>query len=105
MRMQTNPMAWLLAAAALPFGTLAGTAAAQDERPLRNREGALRVAEPDAAERELRMTPEVRAVQRAADSVVSIYIQNAQLLSGEGRRPVTEGQGSGVILDENGFVI
>jgi serine protease Do len=63
----------------------------------------LRVVEPDPGERELRTTPVVRAVQRAADSVVSIYLQSEHSLAG--RAPVTEGQGSGVILDESGLVI
>jgi serine protease Do len=65
------------------------------------RSSPLQVVEPDANERDLRVTPVVRAVQRAADSVVSIYLQH-QLAR---REPVTEGQGSGVILDENGLVI
>lgn len=54
---------------------------------------ALLPAEQDANPR---MTPVVKAVQRAQDSVVSIYLL-------KGRQ--AEGQGSGVILDENGLVI
>lgn len=69
---------------------------------LQQRSGVLQVAEPDASEREMRMTPVVRAVQRAADSVVSIYLQAAVPTS---RGPITEGQGSGVILDDSGLVI
>lgn len=65
------------------------------------RSSPLQVVEPDANDRDLRTTPVVRAVQRAADSVVSIYLQQ-QLAR---REPVTEGQGSGVILDESGLVI
>ncbi len=61
----------------------------------------LQVVEHDAHDRDLRTTPVVRAVQRAADSVVSIYLQH-QLAR---REPMTEGQGSGVILDEAGLVI
>ncbi|MBX3463121.1 MAG: trypsin-like peptidase domain-containing protein [Planctomycetes bacterium] len=62
----------------------------------------LQVVEPDANERDLRLTPIVRAVQRAQDCVVSIYLQS----NAQGRpTPVTEGQGSGVILDERGLVI
>lgn len=61
----------------------------------------LQAVEPDAHDRDLRTTPVVRAVQRAADSVVSIYLQ-AQAVRQE---PVTQGQGSGVILDESGLVI
>ena len=57
---------------------------------------------PDA-ELEARMTPEVRAVQRAADSVVSIYIGHANRLAKDGFE--ADGQGSGVILDESGLVI
>jgi serine protease Do len=63
----------------------------------------LQVVEPDANERDLRMTPVVRAVQRTQDSVVSIYIQAPQVPALGG--PITEGQGSGVILDERGLVI
>jgi len=63
----------------------------------------LQVVEPDANERDLRMTPVVRAVQRTQDSVVSIYLQAQQALARGG--PITEGQGSGVILDERGLVI
>ncbi len=63
----------------------------------------LQVVEPDANERDLRMTPVVRAVQRTQDSVVSIYIQAPQVAALGG--PITEGQGSGVILDEHGLVI
>jgi serine protease Do len=69
---------------------------------LRQRPAVLQAAEADSAERELRTTPVVRAVQRAADSVVSIYLQTPQA---RGRRPITQGQGSGVILDETGLCI
>jgi serine protease Do len=70
-------------------------------KPLVDRSSPLQVAEPDEGDRALRMTPVVRAVKRAADSVVSIYLQN-QLAS---RRPITEGQGSGVLLDDSGLII
>ena len=82
---------------------LSGAAlAAQQGKPLAERSSPLlRVVEPDANERELRMTPVVRAVQRSADSVVSIYLQHDLARVGS----VTEGQGSGVILDEAGLVI
>ncbi|MBL9078542.1 MAG: trypsin-like peptidase domain-containing protein [Planctomycetes bacterium] len=63
----------------------------------------LQVVEPDAGDRDLRLTPVVRAVQRAQDSVVSIYLQAPQALARGGQ--VTEGQGSGVILDDHGLVI
>ncbi len=56
--------------------------------------------EPDSDELDLRTTPVVRAVQRAANSVVSIYI-----LHEGGNRDAVEGQGSGVIVDELGLVI
>jgi len=71
------------------------------------RSSPLHVVEPDADDKDLRATPVVRAVQRAADSVVSIYLQNSSLPANGGGRaePRTEGQGSGVILDESGFVI
>jgi serine protease Do len=72
---------------------------------LQGRVSGLQLAEPDARDRELRMTPAVRAVLKAADSVVSIYINHdVRGLDGNGGA-FTEGQGSGVILDETGFVI
>jgi serine protease Do len=71
------------------------------------RSSPLQVVEPDDDDKDLRTTPVVRAVQRAADSVVSIYLQNSSLPANGGGRaePRTEGQGSGVILDESGLVI
>ena len=81
-----------------------GCAHAQQPGSLVHRASSLPVVEPDAGERELRMTPIVRAVQRSADSVVSIYLQAANSLA-RGGGSVTEGQGSGVILDEAGLVI
>ena len=92
------PVRLLLSIAAA--AALADALAAQG-RPLVQRDSPLQVVEPDADDRDLRMTPVVRAVQRAADSVVSIYLQT-QLARGQ---PVTEGQGSGVLLDESGLVI
>ena len=80
--------------------TLAAVAPTQ-ERSLTERGSPLQVVERDDDDRALRTTPVVRAVQRAADSVVSIYLQN-QLAR---RQPVTEGQGSGVLLDDSGLVI
>lgn len=70
------------------------------QQPLQERTSPLPVVESDAADLELRMTPTVRAVQKTANAVVSIYIQR----DGRGGG-ITEGQGSGVILDANGFVI
>ncbi|MGE0141794.1 MAG: trypsin-like peptidase domain-containing protein [Planctomycetota bacterium] len=61
--------------------------------------GAAPLAEEDL---DLRTTPVVRAVQRAADSVVSIYVLDAR---GGRREQAVEGQGSGVIVDESGLVI
>lgn len=88
--------------------SLAIPAIAQEPTAKRNpglqHKNGLQIVEPDAADRELRMTPVVRAVQKAADSVVSIFV-NHDLTSRIGNRMVTEGQGSGVILDETGFVI
>jgi S1-C subfamily serine protease len=49
-------------------------------------------------EESLRITPVVRAVRRAADSVISIYLVDSVSRT-------AEGQGSGVILDESGLVI
>jgi len=78
--------------------------ALQAQEPLRGRDLAgLRVVEPNARDRDLRLTPVVRAVEKAADSVVSIYVNQAELAGR--RRAQPEGQGSGVILDESGFVI
>ena len=82
---------------------LAATAAAPRAQghTLVERNSPLRVVEPDANDRALRTTPVVKAVQRARDSVVSIYLQH-QLAR---RNAVTEGQGSGVLLDDSGLVI
>lgn len=80
-----------------------GACLAQDPSRVTERGSVLQVVEPDADERDLRMTPVVRAVQRAADSVVSIYLQSRTALASRG--PVTQGQGSGVILDGSGLVI
>ena len=77
------------------------TLPAQGDKQLVDRSSPLQVVEPDEGDRALRVTPVVRAVQRAADSVVSIYLQH-QLAS---NRPVTEGQGSGVLLDDSGLII
>ena len=91
---------------ALPALALLLSAAAAQER-LQERQPGLQVVEPDEQDRDLRMTPVVRAVQKAADSVVSIYINHEVALAGSRApaRNVTEGQGSGVILDDTGFVI
>ncbi len=83
----------LLLSVSLPF---APAACAQSGPGLVNRSSPLRVVEPDDADKALRTTPVVRAVQRAADSVVSIYLK---------QRGGPQGQGSGVILDESGLVI
>lgn len=80
-----------------------GTDLLAQDKPLVKRSSPLQVVEPDAEDRALRMTPVVRAVQRAADSVVSIYLQTQDQLAR--RQPVTEGQGSGVILDDSGLII
>ncbi len=56
---------------------LAATApAGAQQGGLVERSSPLQVVEPDADDRALRTTPVVRAVQRAADSVVSIYLQH-----------------------------
>lgn len=104
------PAAILPACAVLLLCLLAAGARGQDaERGkapvpsgLVGRSSPLQVVEPDADDKDLRTTPVVRAVQRAADSVVSIYLQNAATPRAE---PRTEGQGSGVLLDESGLVI
>ncbi|MGA0060285.1 MAG: hypothetical protein ACO3RU_11915, partial [Planctomycetota bacterium] len=51
---------------------------------------------PDPAELDLRTTPVVRAVGRAADAVVSIYVLDA---ARSDPRRAGEGQGSGVVVD------
>lgn len=87
-----------------PLAAGAGTAlqaTAQDRGRLTERTSPLQVVEPDESERNLRMTPVVRAVQKAADSVVSIYLQQEDPRG----RDITQGQGSGVILDASGLVI
>lgn len=87
----------------VPLLLLASTSRAQDTPKLTARGSSLQVVEPDQNDRDLRTTPVVRAVQKAADSVVSIYVQDQHALAG--REPMTQGQGSGVILDESGLVI
>lgn len=82
---------------------VAAAACAQQAGSLVQRGSTLQAVDPDPGERELRLTPVVRAVQRSADSVVSVYLQAANALARGG--PITEGQGSGVILDEAGLVI
>lgn len=96
-------------APSLPLGLalVGASACAQSSDPppgsgLAARSSPLQVVEADAAERELRMTPVVRAVQKAADSVVSIYLQQQLANRSEA---VTEGQGSGVLLDDRGLAI
>lgn len=91
-------------AIALSCLVAAGLAVGQDKPAsgLIGRSSPLQVVEPDADDKDLRTTPVVRAVQRAADSVVSIYLQNTGVPRAE---PRTEGQGSGVILDDSGLVI
>lgn len=85
-----------------PFAVFAFLAMTSPVRAqLQERSPGLQVVEPDEQDRDLRMTPVVRAVRKAADSVVSIYVNHAT----NPRGPVTEGQGSGVILDATGFVI
>jgi serine protease Do len=65
----------------------------------------LRPQDPTEAEQELRVTPVVKAVRRAEQSVVSIYCfnENRPIRTRDGLLP--EGQGSGVVLDEHGLVI
>ncbi len=73
---------------------------------LTERDSPLQVVEPDANDRDLRTTPVVRAVQRAADSVVSIYLKHQLARRDQPADAGGEvGQGSGVILDDNGLVI
>jgi serine protease Do len=74
---------------------------AQGDKHLVDRSSPLQVVEPDEGDRALRMTPVVRAVERAADSVVSIYLQSQ--LAHRGAPP--GGQGSGVLLDDSGLMI
>ncbi|MFK7742969.1 MAG: trypsin-like peptidase domain-containing protein [Planctomycetota bacterium] len=90
----------LLAPAATAID-LAAQLAPPQSPALVERSSPLQVAEPSESERALRTTPVVRAVQRAADSVVSVYLRT-QLTSRESR---PEGQGSGVLLDDSGLVI
>ncbi|MCC6671708.1 MAG: trypsin-like peptidase domain-containing protein [Planctomycetes bacterium] len=74
------------------------------EGQLRSRSAPVAGMEPEPGEQNLRMTPVVRAVQRAADSVVSIYVGHANRIARNGGTEI-DGQGSGVILDETGMVI
>ena len=82
-------------------GSMSADLAAQNEL---ERVRTLQGLEPDPEELDLRRTPVVRAVERAADSVVSIYVERR---GSSPRRPEArvEGQGSGVVVDAEGLVI
>ncbi len=56
---------------------------------------------PDAHELDMRTTPIVKAVRRVEHSVVSIYVVNGR----QSMRRGIDGQGSGVIIDDSGWVI
>jgi len=56
---------------------------------------------------ELRMTPLVRAVQRARPSVVNIHSVKTTLgdeLFGSGKRRKVNGMGTGIVIDERGYI-
>lgn len=78
---------------------LASLACAQGDQP--TVPSLLRGMEPDLEEIDMRRTPVVRAVERARDSVVSIYIARDGKTLAHG----IDGQGSGVVIDEAGLVI
>lgn len=63
-----------------------------------------RSADPAQDEANLRMTPVVKAVQRAASSVVSVYVVRSSLMDRAGAQRAN-GQGSGVVIDANGLII
>lgn len=96
MRSLRLPISVLFLAGAVAAGPLTS----QD--PARTPNALLRGMEPDMDELDLRRTPVVRAVERARDSVVSVYI-GRDLPTGEAGR--IDGQGSGVIIDASGLVI
>lgn len=82
---------------------LGGCLAAQEPPP---KPHVLPGLEADEADLNQRVTPVVKAVRRAADSVVSVYIGNQvrnRLTNAAGFS--AQGQGSGVVLDEQGLVI
>ncbi|MBL8752862.1 MAG: trypsin-like peptidase domain-containing protein [Planctomycetes bacterium] len=107
--MLPRPIALSPTVLAVVLSTLFAPLSAQERRTdgpgLVTRDSPLQVVEPDANDRELRTTPVVRAVQRAADSVVSIYLKTQLARRDAGATGAEVGQGSGVILDENGLVI
>lgn len=59
----------------------------------------------DEADLNERVTPEVKAVRRAENSVVSIYVLTRDQREARFRGTPVEGQGSGVIIDPGGLVI
>ncbi|MEZ5962849.1 MAG: trypsin-like peptidase domain-containing protein [Planctomycetota bacterium] len=59
----------------------------------------------DEADLNERVTPEVKAVRRAENSVVSIYVLTRDEREARFRGTPVEGQGSGVIIDASGLVI
>jgi S1-C subfamily serine protease len=80
-----------------PLVALAALATAQDRKPA--------VVTIDEAEQNERVTPVVKAVRRARDSVASIYLVNEDRPLRTPQGVVAEGQGSGVVLDQNGLLI
>jgi serine protease Do len=100
---RTKTIAWLIPLLAAHVAAV--SACAQERlgglRPLALLDGMV----PDAGELDLRRTPVVRAVERSADSVVSIYVLLGEDLPAAPRPEAIDGQGSGVIIDESGFVI
>ncbi len=82
-----------------------GVATAQEVPPSGKLAPPSRTGVADEADLNERATPEVKAVRRAENSVVSIYVLTRDQRQAMMRGSNLEGQGSGVILDQNGMVI
>jgi len=97
--MRTPTLVLVSLLAACPASALAGASmTAQDPEGTAGIPAVSPALLPAPGSENVRVTPVVKAVRRAAHSVVSIYLVDR-------RRKSADGQGSGVILDENGLVI
>jgi serine protease Do len=89
-------------AAAFVLLTLPALASAQDGVRARSPDDARPMT--TASDMDLRITPVVKAVRQNQDAVVSLYVVHEERLRGQSLF-ATDGQGSGVVLDESGLVI
>jgi serine protease Do len=98
-RVSASVLRWLPLVLLALLARLPAQSGEELDRPI----GLLQGMEAEPGERDLRETPIVRAVRRAKDSVVNVYL--TRVVPPEYGGQVVEGQGSGVILDQRGLVI